>query len=259
MVSYPIDVTLAVGDPAHVDHHVALAESANDHQTRLGTVETDKLAISAAAELIRDTMGTTLVEGANITITVDDVGDTITIAAAGGGGGGGGAPLYLQPLCDVGGTFTSSFWTSSSTNNLRDQSTTCMPILIDTAITIDQISFNVTVVGAAAATADIYLCEFDQTGQQWDAVGAALATGIAVDGATGVRAVSITPLALSPGLYGFRLQNPGTFDSALRITGGKLVGPGIGAGSGYNASNLPLGTNTATVVAVPMLRLRRSA
>lgn len=44
----------------------------------------------AEAERIRDVIGATLVAGANITITVDDPGNTITIAATGGGGGGGG-------------------------------------------------------------------------------------------------------------------------------------------------------------------------
>jgi predicted RNA-binding protein YlqC (UPF0109 family) len=42
----------------------------------------------AEAERIRDVIGAALVAGANITITVDDPGDTITIAASGGGGGG---------------------------------------------------------------------------------------------------------------------------------------------------------------------------
>jgi len=39
------------------------------------------LALSAAAELIRDTIGTTLVEGAGIDIAVDDTANTITITA----------------------------------------------------------------------------------------------------------------------------------------------------------------------------------
>jgi hypothetical protein len=34
-------------------------------------------------EVVRDTMGTALVSGANVTITVNDAGDTITIAAVG--------------------------------------------------------------------------------------------------------------------------------------------------------------------------------
>ena len=41
-----------------------------------------------APELIRDTMGSTLVAGSNVTITPDDANDTITISASGGGGGG---------------------------------------------------------------------------------------------------------------------------------------------------------------------------
>jgi len=47
---------------------------------------TGKLDSSAAPELIRDTIGTAIVAGTNVTVTVSDAGDTITIAAAGGGG-----------------------------------------------------------------------------------------------------------------------------------------------------------------------------
>ena len=46
------------------------------------------LSTAAAPELIRDTMATALVAGANVTITPNDGADTLTIAAAGGGGGG---------------------------------------------------------------------------------------------------------------------------------------------------------------------------
>lgn len=38
------------------------------------------------AEIIRDRIGATLVAGTNMTVTVDDLGDTVTLAAAGGGG-----------------------------------------------------------------------------------------------------------------------------------------------------------------------------
>ena len=43
--------------------------------------------VSGLAEFIRDTIGAALVAGSNVTITVDDPGNTITIAATGGGGG----------------------------------------------------------------------------------------------------------------------------------------------------------------------------
>jgi hypothetical protein len=52
-----------------------------------GTLADSALAASAAPELIRDTMATALVAGANVTITPNDGADTITIAASGGGGG----------------------------------------------------------------------------------------------------------------------------------------------------------------------------
>ena len=38
-------------------------------------------------ELARDAIGAALVAGSNVTITVSDAGDTITIASSGGGGG----------------------------------------------------------------------------------------------------------------------------------------------------------------------------
>jgi hypothetical protein len=53
------------------------------------TVNADDVAIdtTAEAERIRDVIGTALVAGTNVTITVNDPGDTITIDATGGGGG----------------------------------------------------------------------------------------------------------------------------------------------------------------------------
>lgn len=41
---------------------------------------------TSEAERIRDVIGAALVAGTNVTITVDDAGDTITIASTGGGG-----------------------------------------------------------------------------------------------------------------------------------------------------------------------------
>lgn len=64
----------------------ALAGKATSAQ---GAAADAALPAAAAPELIRDTMATALVAGANVTITPNDGADTITIAASGGGGGGG--------------------------------------------------------------------------------------------------------------------------------------------------------------------------
>lgn len=49
-----------------------------------------------APELIRDTIGTALVAGTNVTITPSDGSDTITISAAGGSSGGGGSVKAME-------------------------------------------------------------------------------------------------------------------------------------------------------------------
>jgi hypothetical protein len=53
---------------------------------RLEAAAAAALPSADAPELIRDTIGTALVAGANVTITPNDAGDTITVAATGGGG-----------------------------------------------------------------------------------------------------------------------------------------------------------------------------
>lgn len=84
----PINPTLPVDGESDWDVTLnaaldVIVDGVNDNETAIG----GKLDTSAAAELIRDTMGTALVAGTNVTITPNDGSDTITIAASGGGGG----------------------------------------------------------------------------------------------------------------------------------------------------------------------------
>jgi hypothetical protein len=84
----PINPTLPVDGESNWD--VSLNAALDIIIDEVNAQETDiaaALTTAAAPELIRDTMGTALVAGANVTITPNDGADTITIAATGGGGG----------------------------------------------------------------------------------------------------------------------------------------------------------------------------
>jgi parallel beta-helix repeat protein len=71
------------------------AEDPTDPGTFVSDVGSDN------PEFIRDTMASALVAGANVTITVNDAGDTLTIASTGGGGSGvANAPTYIVAASD---------------------------------------------------------------------------------------------------------------------------------------------------------------
>jgi hypothetical protein len=79
------NITITVNDAGDTITIAAAGGGVTDHGALTGLGDDDHpqyLLTAGAAEFIRDTMGTGLVAGANITITVNDAGDTITIAAA---------------------------------------------------------------------------------------------------------------------------------------------------------------------------------
>ena len=171
----------------------------------------------------------------------------------------GAALSYVQYIPPVGDTFTSNYFGTSSTAVLRDRATAPMPILITETITIDQISFNLTVVATTNTTGILAEYFWDQSAGTYSRT--TLAGTVPLTGSTGQQDIAITPLVLNPGLHFIGLYQGGSYDTAVRVTQATLTGPGTGPWSGFSATanSLPWGANTATVTAVPVLRLRRSA
>jgi hypothetical protein len=165
--------------------------------------------------------------------------------------------LSAQYIPDIGGTFTSGFWTSNSSGGLRSADTTAMPILIYEQISIDQASFVVNTVAGTATTATINLMSFNGSG--WDVI-QELASGIALNDATGIHTATFTPVQLAPGLYGIQVREPTSYDSSLKVAQGHIIGPATPAlDSTYRPNSLPVGTNTSIVSGVTVVVLRRSA
>lgn len=84
------DVTLALADtavtPATYGDATHVGQFTVDQQGRLTFAQNVAITPGYTDEQARDAIGTALVAGSNVTITVNDAGDTITIAASGGGG-----------------------------------------------------------------------------------------------------------------------------------------------------------------------------
>jgi hypothetical protein len=68
--------------------------------------------VTGLAESVRDTVGTALVAGSNVTITVDDAGDTITIASTASGGG-----LTAEQVMDTVASYLTAGANVTLTNN----------------------------------------------------------------------------------------------------------------------------------------------
>ncbi len=168
-----------------------------------------------------------------------------------------GAELATQFIPPVGQSFTSQYWISNSTGTLRARETAPMPLFIPFTITVDQMSFNVTVAATTNQVANFYEATWDDAAQDW-IEGPSLLGDIDLS-TTGVKTLTFgTPLVLAKGMHAFELRQPGSYDTALRVTDGKLNGPWTGPAA-FSTVGFPLGANVAVVTGVPIIRLRRSA
>lgn len=228
----------------------------------------NKLDTSAAAELIRDTMGTALVAGANVTITPNDAGDTITIAATGGGSTDpevvrdtmatalvAGSNVTITPN-DAGDTITiaasasggsgsgknwmSGIWGLPGTTlkeGISNESTSAdtlymVPFKIDTAATVTGIAINVGTAGTAATNARLGIYSKDATGAGWTRVNDTGTVSIATTGDKQLTGLSIS--LANPGIYGVAVICQSA--CSLNCRGGGMSFWGPASGSAFNSN-----------------------
>ena len=180
------------------------------------------LAAAAAPELIRDTMATALVAGANVTITPNDGADTITIAATGGGGGGGGVvppePFIIPPgvgqylpVLAYGGHYIFPC--------TGGRSYPC-PQYAHEAMNVDAVGVMVsTGVGGATIELALYTWGGGITSTLVSTLGSVDASS------AGLKVLTFTPLSLAAGLH-LIVARPSTNVSVRGVSGGTMVQDG---------------------------------
>lgn len=119
----PLNESHAAGETITAADMNALAALAND-------LDADALRTAAAPELIRDTIGTALVAGSNVTITPNDGSDTITIAATGGAALLG-SVFYRPASPDRHTTSSTSFSDMDATNLAVTFTATTTTVMVD--------------------------------------------------------------------------------------------------------------------------------
>lgn len=208
-------------------------------------------AVADFAETVRDTMGTALIEGTGIDITVNDPGDTITVAcdpseftaatvpAASLASGTMTGPLSIsgsspaRPV--VSGTthfvLPGVACTAPTTLALAVNRRHFMPIyVLGSSIKVDQLAFEVTT-GVAASTARIGLMAADES---WQPTSVLIDSGDLSTAGTGV--ITYTPgaaVTLTPGPYLLVLQPTAVI--AVRVMRGSPINTPIPTTLGANS------------------------
>ena len=220
-----------LGDDDHPQYALADGSRGLFASTAQGATADAALAASAALaeavwlglpELIRDTMATALVAGANVTITPNDGADTLTIAASGGGGGGGGVvppePFIIPPgvgqylpVLAYGGHYIFPC--------TGGRSYPC-PQYAHEAMNVDAVGVKVdTGVGGATIELALYTWGGGITSTLVSTLGSVDASS------AGLKVLTFTPLSLAAGLH-LIVARPSATVSVWGVSGGTMVQEG---------------------------------
>jgi hypothetical protein len=235
------------------------ADTAKPVSTAQQTALDLKLDTSAAPELIRDTVGTALVAGSNVTITPNDGADTITIAASGGGGGGGtgGIGIIMTPNTGAYLSATGTSTTAPATGNARGY-----PITLTGSGTADRIGIEVT---TAAASSTVRLAIYNHDSSTGLPSTPLLDAGTVDSSTTGYKEITISQ-AVSAGTYWLMALSLNGTPTLRSINTAAVSVPGLIQGdmsasttglarTGLSAMPSPFGA-TATSSNIPRVYLR---
>lgn len=221
-------------------------EWASKLNAALTALNEGKLDEAAAAELIRDIMGATLVEGPGVTITPDDAGDTIMISASGGGGsspfpvfGSTGlvSSMHAYAAGAVGGF-------AMATNGGSIKTMHAVPFPVERAARLRSWGIRVETAGEAGCVVKVWLYKEGSQGSLPNSLFADLGS-VPGDATAGIKNTLGAPLLMEPGVYMF-LVGTTAVTTAPSISGwtGNLPVP---LRSIDNVNNLGLATRVATV------------
>jgi hypothetical protein len=224
--------------PATGDNDTSVATTAfvkaQGYQTAadVATAITGKLDASAAPELIRDTMGTALEAGSNVTITPNDAGDKIVVSATGGGGGSAAIGMiprsggYLQPTAAAAWTTSASAYAGAFIFGV--------PIVVPMPMTIDRLLCRIAT-NETGIPVKVLLYSSDADGFPSTLVASAEAPAAAA----GAHVVTLAaPVALPAGLYwGFIRTDAGTTIRFWALASQSIGGLGSMAGEGGEQRN----------------------
>lgn len=199
-------------------------------------------------ETVRDTIGSALVAGSGIGITVNDPGDTITVANS--------APAqpFMPLVPKVGGTLGPpdvTQWFTNSNQFRTSGNAAAVRIMVAKSIQVDALVCRVDV-AEAASTVRMGLFSSDSDGHPLSRLAEVSVAGTAA----GVVVGTFAPITLAPGLYHAPVYGSSTTTLRLRMckqASDGMVGPSTGGlpvnGNQFLAANYG---SSAALVAGPL-------